>query len=50
MEGERVSESDSDLSRVFHDMALLDLCLELSFNILYCRTQANPPTLISMFG
>ena len=21
------------------------LCLELSFNVLYCRTQANPPTL-----
>ena len=31
---------------VFHDMALLGLCLELSFYILYCRTQANPPTLI----
>ena len=31
---------------VFHDMALPGLCLELSFNVLYCRTQANPPTLI----
>ena len=31
---------------VFHDMALLGLCLEFSFNILYCRTQANPPTLL----
>ena len=30
---------------VFHDMALLGLCLELSFNVPYCRTQANPPTL-----
>ena len=30
---------------VFHDMVLLGLCLELSFNVLYCRTQANPPTL-----
>ena len=30
---------------VFHDMALLGLCLERSFNVLYCRTQANPPTL-----
>ena len=28
---------------VFHDMALPGLCLELSFNVLYCRTQANPP-------
>ena len=37
--------SSPDFSRVFHDMALLGLCLELSFNILYCRTQANPPTL-----
>ena len=37
--------SSLDFSRVFHDMALLGLCLELSFNILYCRTQANPPTL-----
>ena len=26
-------------------MALLGLCLELSFNVLYCRTQPNPPTL-----
>ena len=31
---------------VFHDMALQGLCLELSFNVLYCRTQANPPTLV----
>ena len=31
---------------VFHDMVLLGLCLELSFNVLYCRTQANPPTLM----
>ena len=31
---------------VFHDMALLGLCLELSFNVLYCRTQANLPTLL----
>ena len=30
---------------VFRDMALLGLCLELSFSILYCRTQANLPTL-----
>ena len=30
----------------FRDMALLGLCLELSFNVLYCRTQANLPTLI----
>ena len=30
---------------VFRDMALLGLCLELSFNVLYCRTQANLPTL-----
>ena len=29
----------------FRDMALLGLCLELSFSVLYCRTQANPPTL-----
>ena len=26
---------------VFRDMALLGLCLELSFSVLYCRTQAN---------
>ena len=34
---------------VFHDMhmALLGLCLELSFNVLSYRTQANPPTLIA---
>ena len=31
---------------VFRDMALLGLCLELSFSVLYCRTQANLPTLI----
>ena len=31
---------------VFHDMALQGLCLDLSFNVLYCRTQANPPTLM----
>ena len=31
---------------VFRDMALLGLCLELSFNVLYCRTQANLPTLM----
>ena len=29
---------------VFRDMALLGLCLELSFSVLYCRTQANLPT------
>ena len=28
-------------------MALLGLCLELSFSVLYCRTQANLPTLIN---
>ena len=27
-------------------MALLGLCLELSLIVLYCRTQANPPTLM----
>ena len=27
-------------------MALLGLCLELSFSVLYCRTQANFPTLM----
>ena len=32
---------------VFRDMALLGLCLELSFSVLYCRTQANLPTLIN---
>ena len=26
-------------------MALQGLCLELSFSVLYCRTQANLPTL-----
>ena len=31
----------------FRDMALVGLCLELSFNVLYCRTQANPPALIN---
>ena len=38
--------SSPDFSRVFHDMALLGLCRELSFNVLYSRTQANcnPPT------
>ena len=36
--------SSPDFSRVLHDMALLGLCLELSFNVLWCRTQANPPT------
>ena len=30
---------------VFRDMALLGLCLELSFSVLNCRTQANLPTL-----
>ena len=30
---------------VFHDMALLGLCLELAFSVLYCRTQANLPAL-----
>ena len=30
---------------VFRDMALLGLCLELSFSVLYCRTQANLPSL-----
>ena len=33
------------LQGVFRDMALLGLCLELSFSVLYCRTQANLPTL-----
>ena len=33
---------------VFRDMALLGLCLELSFSILYCRTQANLPTISSL--
>ena len=37
--------SSPDFSRVFHDMELLGLCLELSFNVLYCRTKANPPPL-----
>ena len=27
----------------FHNVALPGLCLELSFHVLYCRTQANPP-------
>ena len=31
---------------VFRDMALLGLCLELSFSVLYYRTQANLPTLM----
>ena len=31
---------------VFRDMALQGLCLELSFSVLYCRTQANLPTLM----
>ena len=31
---------------MFHNMALRGLCLELSSNVLYCRTQANPPTLM----
>ena len=31
---------------VFHDMTLQGLCLELSFNVLCCRTQGNPPTLM----
>ena len=30
----------------FRDMALLGLCLELSFSVLHCRTQANLPTLM----
>ena len=30
---------------VFRNMALLGLCLELSFSVLYCRTQANLPSL-----
>ena len=33
---------------VFRDMALLGLCLELSFNVLFCRTPANLPTLINI--
>ena len=37
--------SSPDFSRVFHDIALLGLCLELSFIVLYCHTQANPPSL-----
>ena len=40
------SSPDFSYPGVFHDMALLGLCLELSFNVLYCRTQANPPTLM----
>ena len=28
----------------FRDTALLGLCLDLSFSVLYCRTQANLPT------
>ena len=35
---------------VFRDMALLGLCLELSFSVLYCRTQANLPTLSNKFN
>ena len=31
---------------VFRDMALQGLCLELSFSVLYCCTQANLPTLM----
>ena len=31
---------------VFRELALLGLCLELSFSVLFCRTQANLPTLI----
>ena len=42
--------SSPDFSRVFHDMALLGLCLELSFNVLYCRTQANPPGTLMHFA
>ena len=34
---------------VFRDMALLGLCLELSFSVLYCRTQANLPTVKGRF-
>ena len=30
-------------------MALLGLCLELSFSVLYCRTQANLPTLFLLW-
>ena len=32
---------------VFRDMALLGLCLELSFSVLYCRTHARPTFLLS---
>ena len=42
--------SSPDFSRVFHDMALPGLCLERSFDVLYCRTQANPPTLNLLHG
>ena len=35
---------------VFRDMTLLGLCLELSFSVLYCRTQANLPTLEHLIG
>ena len=35
---------------VFRDMALLGLCLELSFNVLYCRTQANLPTFLFLLS
>ena len=34
--------------RVGLGTTVLGLCLELSFNVLYCRTQANPPTLSTM--
>ena len=32
---------------VFRDLAILGLCLDFSFSVLYCRTQANLPTLTS---
>ena len=35
---------------VFRDMALLGLCLGFSFSVLYCRTQANLPTLMCFYS
>ena len=48
--GDLVTQVRARTSRgVFRDMALLGLCLELSFSVLYCRTQANLPTLKKRF-
>ena len=41
MDIRRKHRSDCVSPGVFRDMALLGLCLELSFSVLYCRTQAN---------